>query len=287
MSALTASLLMTVSLAVLTAAPAPAQNSDYSFRIELQGQNPVMVADYSIQLLHMGNRTIVATALGDTLGEFSFRGLTGGRYAARVIDGSGYVVREEIVTLDGVSPSVQLAPPRSQRTPEGAASVSVRQLLNPPSKTAVKAFTQSQKYSEEGQYQDAAVALERAIKLSPDFAEAHTNLAAQYLRLGEFERAHEQASLAMEIAGPNIRDLTNLAAAAWALGRNAEALAYARAALRLDQRALGAHYIVGSLLVLSPATLREGLHHLEIAAEKFPSAAQKVAAHRQTSAGIQ
>ncbi len=285
MSAITVSLLMTVSLAVLAAAPAPAQNTDYTFRIELQGQNPILVADYSIQLLDMSNRTIVATSFGDTVGGFSFRGIPGGRYVARVVDGSGYVVREEIVTLDGVSPSVQLAGHGPQRTPQGAGSVSVRQLLNPPSKAAIKAFTESQKYSKAGQYQDAAVALEKAIKLSPDFAEAHTNLAAQYLRLGEFQRAQEQARLGMEIAGPNIYDLTNLATVAWALGRNAEALDYARAALRLDQRALGAHYIVGSLLVLNPDTMREGLRHLEIAAEKFPSAAQKVAAHRPTSAG--
>jgi len=80
--------------------------------------------------------------------------------------------------------------------------------------------------------------LEKAIKLSPDFAEAHTNLAAQYMRLSEFEKAYEQARIGLEIAGPNIRDLTNLAAAEWALGRSIEALDHARAALHLDQRAL-------------------------------------------------
>ena len=56
------------------------------------------------------------------------------------------------------------------------------------------------------------------VKLSPEFAEAHTNLAAQYLRLGQYEQARGQSTLAMEIAGRNTRDLTNLATAVLALG---------------------------------------------------------------------
>jgi tetratricopeptide (TPR) repeat protein len=119
------------------------------------------------------------------------------------------------------------------------------------------------------------------------FAEAHTNLAAQYLRLGKFDMAREQAKLAMEISGPNTKDLTNLAAASWAVGQAVDALKFARAAVRLDQRALGAQYIMGSILVLSPKTLREGMRHLELAAEKFPSAAQKLATYRQTVAAMQ
>jgi tetratricopeptide (TPR) repeat protein len=157
-------------------------------------------------------------------------------------------------------------------------------LLHRPSKAAIKAFTESQKYSEAGHYQDAASALERAIRLSPDFAEAHTNLAAQYLRLGQFEQSRDQSKLGMEIAGPNMHDLTNLATAEWALGRAADALGYAQAAIRLDQRAMGAHYIAGSLLILNPDTIREGIHHLEIAAEKFPTAARKLATCRQAVA---
>ncbi len=285
LSAITTSRLITLFLAIFTAALAPAQNREYSVKIELQNQNPLVLADYSIQLLD-SNRTLVATAFGDTLGAFSFRGIQSGHYLARLVDGTGYVVREEMVTLDGVSRSVELMAPQPQQAHAAAASISMRQLRNPPSKAAMKAFVASQKYSEAAQNQQAATALEKAIKLSPEFAEAHTNLAAQYMRLGEFKKAYEQATLGMEIAGPNTKDLTNLAAAAWALGRTAEALDRAQAAIRLDQGAMGAHYIVGSLLIGRPATVQEGLHHLELAAEKFPSAAQKLAVIRQTLAGV-
>jgi tetratricopeptide (TPR) repeat protein len=287
LSAITTSLLITLSLTFITTSPAQAQNNNYSFTIELQGENSSLVVDYSIQLLDMRDRTIIATAFGDTLGGFAFRGVSAGRYIARVMDGNAFVVREETITLDGVSPSIQLGAPEPQRKSAGGGTVSMQQLMNPPSKAAIKAFTQSQKYSTAGNYQEAAVALEKAIKLSPKFAEAHTNLAAQYLRLGKFEMAREQAKLAMEISGPNTKDLTNLAAASWAVGQAVDALNFARAAVRLDQRALGAQYIMGSILVLSPKTLREGMRHLELAAEKFPSAAQKLATYRQTVAGMQ
>jgi len=269
---------------MFTTAPALAQNNDYSFTIELQGPDRPLTAAYSIQLLDVGNRNIIATAFGNTAGDFSFRGVPRGDYLARVVDGGGYVVREEMVIVDGLSPSIQLGALESRHTLAGTGTVSVRQLLKPPAKPAIKAFMESQKYSKAERYQDAAIALERAIKLSPEFAEAHTNLAAQYLRLSQFEKAREQATLGMDIAGPNIRDLTNLAIAEWALGRTTQALQFAQAALRLDQRALGAHYIVGSLLVSSPNTLREGMHHLELAAEKLSSAAQKLAACREALA---
>lgn len=286
MSAITTSLLICLSLTVIRTSPAQAQNNNYSFTIELQGENPLLVGDYSIQLLDMRDRTVVATAFGDTLSGFEFRGVPNGYYLARVVDGSKSVVGEEMITLDGVSPSIQLGALQPQRKSSGGGTVSMRQLLNPPSKAATKAFTQAQKYSKDGKYQEAAVALEKAIELSPKFAEAHTNLAAQYLRLGQFEKAREQSKLGMEIAGPNTKDLTNLAAASWAVGQAVDAFNYAQAAIRLDQRALGAQYIVGSILVLNPKTLREGMQHLELAAEKFPSAAQKLAACRQTVAGM-
>src|SRR3954453_21802754 len=73
-------------LTMFTTAPALAQNNDYSFTIELQGPDRPLTAAYSIQLLDVGNRNIIATAFGNTAGDFSFRGVPRGDYLARVVD---------------------------------------------------------------------------------------------------------------------------------------------------------------------------------------------------------
>jgi tetratricopeptide (TPR) repeat protein len=173
-------------------------------------------------------------------------------------------------------------PKRSRPTGE---RISLRQLQNPPSKNAIKAFIEGLRYSEAGQFEKAATALEKAVQLSPAFADAHTNLGAQYLRLRRYEQAIEEAQRAMEAGSPNIHDLCNRGLAEWALGRPADAMRSAEQALRLDSRAIAANYIVGSLMSLNPETLPIAIRHLEIAAEKSPSAARNLVQARQLLAG--
>jgi tetratricopeptide (TPR) repeat protein len=62
-------------------------------------------------------------------------------------------------------------------------TISVRELQHPPSRKAYNAIVQAQKFSEAGDFAKAAGWLEKAIALSPDFADGHTNLGAQYIRL--------------------------------------------------------------------------------------------------------
>ena len=70
----------------------------------------------------------------------------------------------------------------------------------------------------------------------------------------------------MEITGPNAVDLSNLAFVDTAERRFAEALEDARAAVRADPSNAGAHYILGTLLLLDQRTMAEGVRHLEQAA---------------------
>ena len=75
------------------------------------------------------------------------------------------------------------------------------------------AFESALRLSSAGKYDDAASELEKAIRISPEFAEAHTNLAAQYFRMGRFEESMAESARAIQIGGPDPRNLCNLATA--------------------------------------------------------------------------
>jgi len=151
-------------------------------------------------------------------------------------------------------------------------TISVKQLLQPPSKKAFRSFVEAQRFSDAGDYTRAVTALERAVRESPGYAEAHVNLGAQYVRTGRFAEAVTELNRALDITGPAPVTLCNLAAAQLRLGRRAQAIESARAALRLDGGSPQGHLILGVTLAIDPGTREEAIPHLRIAANHYESA---------------
>jgi tetratricopeptide (TPR) repeat protein len=131
---------------------------------------------------------------------------------------------------------------------------------------------EAQKFSSSGDYTKAVASLEKAVEDSPDYAEAHINLGAQYVRLGRPEAAVAELTRAIEIAGPSAVALCNLSSAQIRLGLRDQAVASARAALRMDSSFLPGHLMLGSILVVNPSTRAEGVQHLEQVRDTFASA---------------
>jgi tetratricopeptide (TPR) repeat protein len=123
--------------------------------------------------------------------------------------------------------------------------------------------------------------LEKATRLSPEWPDAHTNLAAQYIRLGRFEEAIAEAKRAVELGKPNGVDLGNMAYAEFQLHRRDEAIEAAREGLRADASSPKLHYILGTILAMDRRTLPEAISHLELAAKTLSSAQKTLAAARQ------
>ena len=122
-------------------------------------------------------------------GVFEFHGATSGEYLLTVRDEQGDVLYQRNVNAGRYgSPSLVIHLPGAlagqgvSRPLAGA--ISVRQLQHPPSRKAFNAAVQAQRFSETGDLDKAAIALEKAVVLSPDYADAHMNLGAMYLRLG-------------------------------------------------------------------------------------------------------
>lgn len=121
----------------------------------------------------------------------------------RVTDGFGLTVCREFVTIRDHMPELEVHLPEreSNGAGAGAGTVSVTQLMHPPDKKAVQAFKSALRFSSAGKYEDASSELEKAIHISPEFAEAHSNLAVQYFRLGRFEESIAESTHAIQIGG--------------------------------------------------------------------------------------
>ncbi len=162
------------------------------------------------------------------------------------------------------------------RAPSGKAlapgTISVTQLRHPPTRKAFQALVSAQRFSESGQTDKAVIELEKAIHISPEYADAYNNLAVQHIRLGRFQEACDELTRAIELAGPNAPRLANLAYVQCQLKLYSEAVVSARAAYRLDPGSPQANLILGSLLASDPITRAESIPHLQRAAETLPSA---------------
>jgi tetratricopeptide (TPR) repeat protein len=184
----------------------------------------------------------------------------------------GDVIDQKLLNVDSKTAGVEIAltQPQAARPPSGG--ISAARLMYRPPKKARHSFAAAQRLSRSGRYAEAARELEQAVALAPDYANAHSNLGAQYLRMGRYEEAVVQISRAIEVGQPSAPDLANLACAQAALLRVDEAVRLARAALSMDPGYVNAHFVLGMLLVGKRSTMREALSHLAAAADAYPQA---------------
>ncbi len=243
-----------------------------SLKGELHDERRELLTEYSVDLYDAHNNRLIDHAEVRFDGAFAFRNVPFGDYQILITNAFGAVLHQNFVTVGEHTPPVEIQLPKERidRPPSGP--VSVTQLQHPPTRKALGAFVAAQKFSEAGQFEKAAAELEKAIRISPDYADAYTNLAAQHARMGRFEEAIGDANHAMELTKPNSVDLSNMAFAQYMLKRYEDATQSARAAVRLDPANNKAHFVLGSLLVTQRSTRREGVAHLERALPSIPAA---------------
>jgi tetratricopeptide (TPR) repeat protein len=204
-------------------------------------------------------------------GDFSFHNIPFGDYTLRITTYYGDEISQQFVSVHERATPLDVRLPSHAPEPSGA-TVSMAELRHPPARKAVQALVAAQRFSESGRVDKAAGELEKAVRLSPDFAQARSNLGVQYLRMQRFADAREEIQRAIEIGGPNPRDLANLAFTFVQLSRLPEAADAARKALDIDRNCAPAHYILGSILAVNPGTRAAGIAHLEFAARTMDSA---------------
>jgi tetratricopeptide (TPR) repeat protein len=250
---------------------AQAQETTANIAGRLQAESGSILHGYVVELETLISHNVTIRADVQSDGDFSLRGVPYGDYTLRVTTYYGNVLIQQLVNIHEHTVPLEIRLPSASRPAPGG-TVSLAKLRHPPARKAIDAAIYAQRLSTSGRYDRAAGELERAVQISPDYADAHTNLGVVYLHVGRFEDAHAEILRALDIAGPNPRDLTNLAFALAALQRLPEATDAARRALAIDRHNAPAHYVLGEVLALSPATRAEGVAHLETAARSLECA---------------
>jgi tetratricopeptide (TPR) repeat protein len=230
------------------------------------------IEHYSAQLDDLQHHQRIAAVDVRSDGTFEFRNVPQGEYTLRITDLRGAEVYVGFASVNQTGSALQIWIPNTPKARPPSGQVSAADLLHPPNRKAYQAVVAAQAFSESGQVGKAAEQLEKAVKLSPDYATAHTNLAAAYIKLGRYEEALDEVSRAIAAGKPNARDLSNRAFAQAALRRYGEALESARQAVEIDPSSAQAQYMLGSILAADDRTLAEAIPHLARAARELPSA---------------
>jgi len=256
-----------------------------SIRGELTNYSSAVVhAEVTLSDLIGGRMVASSTVSAD--GRFEFRHVSYGQYRLTVLDADNRPMHEEPISVRESQQSLQIQVTQREEEKPPSGAVSARELLHPPSRSALKAFSAARKFSHAGDHEKAAEQLEKAIRLSPDYADAWTDLAAEHLYLKRHEQALKELAHASEISRPTPVILCNMAFAQYALRRYAEGTRSVREALRLDPASAPAHYLLGSFLVWDPRTRAEGIQHLEAAAGSMPAARGELERARHESAQV-
>jgi tetratricopeptide (TPR) repeat protein len=168
-------------------------------------------------------------------GQFELDHVPVGSFSVRLVTAPGEapLVEEHYQFEPGGGPLVLDLPERADNKPISGL-VSLRDLQHPIPKKAIREAFEAQQFSREHNLPKAIAKLEDAIRIDPNFRDAHLNLGVEYTRVGRIVDARAQFQKALEIGPPAAPIYIDLALTSMALHDYREALAFARKALELD-----------------------------------------------------
>ena len=152
----------------------------------------------------------------DAEGMFYFNGLGAGQYTVIVEAGEDYEIFREIVEIDSpVSVDRTIYIPPSPRTFNVLADLRLKETIrNRPGvinasladvpKAALKEFKKALEAENKGETNQAIEKFNEAVKLHPQFFEAHAELGALYLKTNQLDKAVESLRTALALNGKNL-----------------------------------------------------------------------------------
>jgi hypothetical protein len=260
-------------LIALAGTPVPAQQFVSAARVltgQVTAESPASYDGLVVELTAQ-NRAVDRThVLPD--GGFEFRGIANGQYEFRVVTLYGDTIHRDFVSVqENAGPVVLRLPARKVQLPVSG-RVSIKALQHPVPGKARKEFARSEKAYNEGRVEDSIRHLDTAIRIHPNYAEAHNNLGARHMRMNNFAEAARAFHRATEIDPGMGLAQANLALAFVSLNQGAEAEAAARRALQLAPSSAQASYALGLSLAARSICSWEALERLQQSSGRFPKA---------------
>lgn len=226
-------------------------------RVRFPSNSPAVAA--RVRLENTNSTTIMS--ITDSEGMFYFSGLDAGQYTVIVEAGDDYEIFREVVQIDPpVTTSRNIYVPPSPRTFNVLAELRPKATVkNKPGvinaslaatpKTALKEFKKALEAQNKGDTNLAIEKFNAAIKLHPQFFEAHAELGYLYLKIGQLDNSIVSFRKALELDGKNLNVRLNYGIALLNKKQMTEAEKELREVIKGDTKSATAHMYLGIALI--------------------------------------
>ena len=203
-------------------------------------------------------------------GNFDFQAVPAGDYHVRVVDRTGTVIHEQYQALGGKRDFVLLLIPSTRSEASARNTVSFAALQHKTPNRAWDAFRAAQKAGMAGDVEKCIQRLNYALLIDPDFAEAHSDLAARYAKMGRIDEALQHAQTAFSLNSSLPEAGCNFALLLVSLKQYPEAEAVARRLLNSPYYLPELHGALAISLIGQQRNLDEAFQHLRQSATEIP-----------------
>ncbi len=240
---------------------------------EVTSDNPSdLVGGVTVELVDMHSHLVVGQSVAGMDGRFQIANLRPGDYQLRVTTGTGGIIEQQFVTVNGVADYVRVRLPELKRERPVSGTVSVGRLGHKVPRKAQKEFEKAVAASEKNDSWTAIEHLKKAIEIDPAYMEAYNNLGARYLHVNQPQEAAYQFEKAIQLDSSSAKAHSNLSIAYLALRRFEEAEREAREAVKLDSTSNISRYALGMALAAQNRQPQEAVQNLDAAARELPKA---------------
>jgi Tfp pilus assembly protein PilF len=268
LSLLSAGMRVLIALAAATAAAQPT----ISISGDVYTTSGKPSAIYTVELTSLTVNLPIERTFSNSDGRFEFHNVKSGTYTILVKTDSGDVVGFHQMTDAMGNMPVRIQVTERPKSKAVTGTVSAITLQHRPPKKAIQEMNAAIKASAVGKTDLAQDHLLAAIRIDPDFSEAHTNLGAIYARANKLDLAYDEFQQALRTGPHGAMQYCNIGVVALALNRPEEAEREVRRALTIDSRNPQSNFLLGKILATRPDRYDEAVRHLKLATSDIANA---------------
>jgi Tfp pilus assembly protein PilF len=203
-------------------------------------------------------------------GNYHFDSVPSGSYQFLVSDQSGRVIFKETKLVQDAAEYVILAAPPERSKFSSANIVSFAELKHQTPRKARAEFNAASRATEEGHPTAGVAHLLKALEIDPQFADAHTNLAVHYAKMGRTPQSLQEAKIAFEIS-PETPDIAyNYAMLLLSGGKYQECESVARYMIKSENYTPQMKAALAASLIGQRRDFDEAFAYVREAATEFP-----------------
>jgi tetratricopeptide (TPR) repeat protein len=256
---------------VIAAGQAPEKARDVRIQGELVS-NQLLSGAFTVEL-RASSGEFQQTVIVNPDGTFQFDSVPSAMLHIRVMGAGGELIYEEFVHCVGPNQHLSIRLPDASPVQHAPGdTTSFQELSHKVPGPARKAFERGREAEHSGRLARAEALLLEAVRLDPEFADAHNELGAVEVSLGKLSEAAAAFQKAIDVDPEHRLALPNLSIVLAKMHRFRDAGQVARRALRIAPQMAELHYILGISLVVNHGDVAEALANLGRVESEFPKA---------------